>query len=104
VSADLVVPLELLEQTAGSLDLLIEEFAGAGRIVDDFHDDIGSPKVLDALHDFSGNWKTHREELLHKMVAVRDMAAKGRQAFIDADNKLAADIRAAIETHEGGGP
>lgn len=97
---DLEVPIHELEHVAGRLDLLIEEFHSAGEIVKHHGADIGSGTVKDALHEFADNWETHREELLGKMQAVRDMAAKGREAYLDADDKLARSIlKALAEEH-----
>ena len=94
---DLVVPLDLLAETVGSLDLLIAEFHDAGRIVDQSADEVGAPVVRDALDEFASSWKAHRENLIAKMIAVRDMAAQSRQAFIAADNELAGAIRDAVD-------
>lgn len=93
---DLDVPIHELEAVAGHLDLLIEEFSGSGNIVRSYDADVGSGSVRDALHEFADNWETHRQELLGTMQAVRDMAAKGREAYLDADNKLAASLVAAV--------
>ena len=94
---ELAVPLDMLAAIAGDLDLLISEFEQSGNVVQEAHHDVGSPTVMAALTDFAGNWAVHRKELVDKIVGVRDMAEKGRQAYIDADNKLAQDIRQSIQ-------
>lgn len=99
---DLEVPLELLADTSQSLDLLIAEFHSSGRIVDEAHDLVGSRKVIEALGEFSGSWRVHREKLIERMVAVRDMACKGREAFVDADNDLARAIRDSMRHQQTG--
>lgn len=92
--ADLVVDLGLLESTAGSLSMLMEEFNNASKIVDDYQGDVGDPKLLSALNDFAGNWKVHRQTLLSSMQSVYKMATESHKAYVSADDKLAREIKA----------
>jgi hypothetical protein len=91
--ADLVVDLGLLESTAGALSMLMEEFNNASKIVDDYQGDIGDPRLLSALDDFASNWKVHRQTLLSSMDAVYKMATTSHKAYVNADDKLARDIK-----------
>jgi hypothetical protein len=91
--ADLVVDLSLLESTAGSLGMLVEEFSNATKIVTSHETVVGEPQLVAALQAFSGDWRAHREELVSSMNAVYQMATKSHKAYIDTDNKLAQDLR-----------
>jgi nucleoid-associated protein YejK len=90
--ADLVVDLSMLQETAGSLGMLIEEFNRASQIVDDNRGAIGENALLHALDDFVDNWKVHRDELLESMKAVYDMATQSHDGYIQVDNELAQAI------------
>lgn len=89
--ADLVVNLSLLERTAGSLSLLIEEFDNSSKIVDSAG--IGEPILMHALDDFAGDWTAHRKTLVSKMQAVYKMATESHKAYITTDDQLARDLR-----------
>lgn len=91
--ADLVVDYNLLESTAGSLSLLIEEFTNASKIVKSYQSAIGDPDLVGALNDFASDWQVHREDLLSSMKSVYQMATQSHKAYVDADDKLAQDIR-----------
>jgi hypothetical protein len=90
---DLVVDYSLLESTAGSLNLLIEEFTNASKIVDSYQDAVADHDLLMALDAFANNWAVHRQDLLTSMQSVYQMATKGHHAYVAADDKLAQDIR-----------
>jgi uncharacterized protein YukE len=68
--ADLEVDLGLLERTAGSLSMLIEEFDNCSKIVNSAQASVGDPALVAALDSFAGNWTAHREDLLSSMQAV----------------------------------
>lgn len=89
--ADLVVDLSLLEQTAGSLSSLIEEFSNASKIIDSA--DIREPVLVAALDDFASDWKVHRQGMVSSMNAVYKMATDSHKAYVNADDKLARDLR-----------
>jgi hypothetical protein len=91
--ADLVVDLDLLASTAGSLSMLIEEFSNASKIVTSYQGAVGDPTLISALQAFAGDWQAHRQDLLSSMEAVYKMAAKSRQAYITTDDKLAQDLK-----------
>lgn len=90
---DLVVDYNLLESTAGSLNLLIEEFKNASKIVNSYQGEIGDPNLIAALDAFAGNWAVHRDDMLSSMQSVYEMATKSHKAYVDSDDKLAQDIR-----------
>jgi hypothetical protein len=91
--ADLEVDLGLLERTAGSLGMLIEEFDNCSKIVNSAQAAVGEPALVAALDSFAGNWAVHRESLLSSMQAVYQMATGSRKAYIQTDDGLARDIR-----------
>lgn len=95
--ADLVVDLALLEQSAGDLGVLIEEFGNTSMIVSGYSGAVADPDLVTALEEFASNWRVHREKLLSSMQAVHQMAAKSHQAYISTDDKLAGEL------HAGGG-
>ena len=91
--ADLVVDLGLLEQTAGSLSMLIEEFSNASKIVSSAQGSVAEPVLVTALDDFANDWSVHRQDLLSSMQTVYKMATESRKAYIATDDKLAQDLR-----------
>lgn len=91
---DLEVDLTELAQCRDELGLLIEEFSRAEDIARDT--DVGSATVADALHEFATNWKTHKKDLVEEMSGLHKMADASAHAYLDADNKLAADIAHAV--------
>ena len=91
--ADLVVDLGLLEQTAGSLSMLIEEFSNASKIVSSAQGSVAEPVLVTALDDFANDWSVHRQDLLSSMQTVYKMATESRKAYIATDDKLARDLR-----------
>jgi hypothetical protein len=91
--ADLVVDLGLLEQTAGSLSMLIEEFSNASKIVSSAQGSVAEPILVTALEDFANDWSVHRQDLLSSMQTVYKMATESRKAYIATDDRLARDLR-----------
>jgi hypothetical protein len=92
--ADLVVDLRLLEQTAGSLSTLIEEFSNASKIVSSAQgSSVAEPILVTALEDFANDWSVHRQDLLSSMETVYKMATESRKAYIATDDMLAQDLR-----------
>jgi hypothetical protein len=91
--ADLVVDLGLLEQTAGSLSMLIEEFSNASKIVSSAQRSVAEPILMTALEDFANDWSAHRQDLLSSMETVYKMASESHKAYIATDDKLAQDLR-----------
>lgn len=90
---DLVVDLPLLEQTAGALSMLIEEFNNSDKIVSSYHASVGDPTLTSALDDFANDWSVHRKDLVSSMQSVYQMATKSHKAYIDTDDKLAQELR-----------
>jgi uncharacterized protein DUF6507 len=91
---DLEVSLSLLETTAGSLSMLIEEFTNASDIESSYESAVGEKNLAGALHSFASNWKAHREDMIKSMQDVYKMATQSHQAYLDTDSKLAQDIKA----------
>ena len=90
---DLTVDLGLLEQTAGSLSMLIEEFNNASKIVTSVASSVAEPVLVTALEDFANDWSAHRQDLLSSMESVYRMATESHKAYIATDDKLAQDLR-----------
>lgn len=90
---DLFVDFSLLESTAGSLNMLIEEFSNATKIVNSYQDAVADHDLLMALDAFASNWAVHREDMVNSMQAVYQMATESHKAYLDTDDKLAQDIR-----------
>lgn len=91
--ADLQVNLGLLQQTAGSLSMLIEEFSNASKIVSSAQRGVAEPILASALEDFADDWSVHRQSLLSSMETVYKMATESHKAYIATDDKLAQDLR-----------
>jgi hypothetical protein len=95
--ADLVVDTVLLLETAGSLGMLMHEFERAADIVEDAGPAIGRNALLEGMREFVDEWKHNREKLLTSLQAVYEAATQSREAYIQADNELAASIQTATE-------
>ena len=95
--ADLEVDTILLQETAGSLGMLLREFERAADIVADAEPAIGRNALLDGMREFVEEWTHNREKLLTSLQAVYEAATQSREAFIRVDNDLAASIQAAVE-------
>ena len=95
--ADLVVDTVLLAETAGSLGMLMHEFQRAADIVDDAGPAIGRNALHDEMREFVDEWAHNREKLLASLQAVYEAATCSREAYIQADNQLAASLRTAAE-------
>lgn len=95
--ADLTVDLGALQAAATELGLLIHEFDTAEDVASDARDVLGSPRVADAVHEFSSNWSVHRKDLLESMEAVQKMISSSHDTFVQADTDLAEQIRAACQ-------
>ena len=104
MAPDFEVNLSLLESTAGSLSMLIEEFTNASDIESSYEAAVGEKNLVSALHSFTSNWKAHRENMIKSMQDVYKMATQGHQAYLDTDDKLAQDIRADTSAAAPGGP
>jgi hypothetical protein len=102
MAPDLEVNLSLLESTAGSLSMLIEEFTNASDIESSYEAAVGEKNLVGALHSFTSNWKAHREDMIKSMQDVYKMATQSHQAYLDTDGKLAQDIKA--DTSTAGSP
>ena len=95
--ADLVVDTVLLQETAGSLGMLVHEFARAADIVADAGPAIGRNVLRDEMYAFVDEWTHTREKLLASLQAVYEAATSSREAYVQADDGLAAAIQTATE-------
>lgn len=92
------VDLATLERTAGGLSALRREFADAGEIAEEYAFAVGAPALVEALVEFAGNWKHHRERLLSAIDAVHAMAANSVATYHEVDDALARALIAPSET------
>lgn len=91
----LKVDLGMLADTAGELRGLVSEFNGVARFGDDSSSAVGHPSVVDALDEFAGNWRRHREKLVKHLDAVAQMAADSERTYRETDDKLADSLEQA---------
>jgi hypothetical protein len=96
--ADLKVDYDQLTSSWSALHQLREEFDNATKLADSTDDIWGNGHVADAIHDFAGNWKLHKEKLISKMQKVEDATQGCIQTFQDADGKIAAGV----QVHDSG--
>ncbi len=96
MSDRLRVDLAALRGTATELRGLAREFRDAAKKVDDARGAVGHRKVADALEEFAGNWRRHREALVSSLDAVADMAQNSHDTYREADEDLAAEIEKAV--------
>lgn len=72
---DLKVDYDQLRASASALHALHDEFDHATDIAHEADHIWGNGHVKDAMHDFAGNWKLHKEKLLGKMERSRTSLA-----------------------------
>jgi 23S rRNA U2552 (ribose-2'-O)-methylase RlmE/FtsJ len=81
------VPVQTLGEVANALSRARADFettSSASAVTLGVSDQV----MLDALEEFSGNWKKHRERLLKRIDAVQSMAAAAAESFGQADLDL----------------
>jgi hypothetical protein len=93
----LKVDLAMLADTAGELRGLVAEFNGVSQFGDDSSGAVGHPRVIDALDEFAGNWRRHREKLAKHLDAVAQMATESEQTYRETDDELARTIEKASQ-------
>ena len=85
--ADISVDLDMLNETANSLNTLIDDFSNAAQKVKD--PDIGDPTIGKALDNFTGDWKVRVGDLISSMQSVQKMANTGYTDYTTTDTQLA---------------
>lgn len=93
---ELKVSMDLLHQLGTTLDRVAGDMESDSKLGHFDRDDLASPTVVDAVHDFNGHWDNKREVLAGKLAALGDMASNAEKTFTDVDDKLATQIRDAI--------
>src|SRR3954471_15296783 len=78
-----------LEEVAGTLTRLIDEFQNSGKTVDHYSGSMGSGRMADTLHEFATNWDVHKKKLLAQLEALQSAAEKGAEAWNGLDKDLA---------------
>lgn len=78
-----------LENIAGTLTRLIDEFNNSGNIASHYAGDMGSGRMADTLHEFATNWDVHKKDLLSQLTALQSAADKGAKAWNGVDADLA---------------
>ena len=96
--ADLKVDYDQLTASRSALHDLHDEFDHATDLADQTDDIWGNGHVKDAIHEFAGNWKIHKEKLLGKMQKVEDLTGGCIDTFENTD----AEIAQGVQVHGGG--
>ncbi len=96
---DLKVDYDQLTASREALHQLRDEFDHSTDLAHDTEGIWGNGHVKDAISDFAGNWKLHKEKLLAKMEKVEDATGGCIDTFQDADAKIAAGVQV---QHSGG--
>lgn len=89
----LKVDLGELADTAAQLRRLSGEFGRASKVGDAARWAVGHDKVADAVGEFTGNWRRHRDALRTSLEAVADMAQESHRTYRDTDRELAKEAR-----------
>lgn len=90
--ADLKVDYEQLTASRDALERLTTEYSHATDLAHASEGIWGHSAVKDAINDFAGNWKIHREKLLDHLHKVSEMTEKSLEAFEDADSQIARGV------------
>lgn len=90
---DLKVDFEVLGATERSLDRLKSEFDNIEDRRDDTRDIWGHQEVREAMDEFAGNMDHHREDLSKEIEDVGKKVEATIEAFEEADQKLADELK-----------
>lgn len=71
--SDLTVDLDGLTVFAGGLDRIRASLDATGKVLDGYHEDIGSGKVSGALGDFADHWDDGRKKITDNAKALSSM-------------------------------
>ena len=85
----LKVSTTMLADVGTSLGTLKNEFDNSTRIVDSFHDYIGSGELAGAMDDFAGNWSKKRDELCKTLEELGKIADAAAKTYDGVDDHLA---------------
>lgn len=95
--SDLTYSVDALSSLGSRLDDLSGRLQRDGSLDSVTVDDVARSEVVDALHDFAGDWNDKREALAHRIQAVGQLASKAAQTFTEADEELAKKARDILE-------
>lgn len=85
---DLKVERHLLEETERNLHSLKSEFSKIKARTEHYDSAFGSPDIVAAMGDFSGNWDYHRRKLLQSIENLGKLVHETNEKFHEADEKL----------------
>lgn len=97
MSADLVVPGELLEETGRSLGRVSAEFEHAGSNADECAAAIGHSGLSGAVIDFAGNWDHSRSEIMSAIGKLDRIALSCADTFEKVDVRF---VQALEQAHQ----
>jgi len=95
--ADLQYSLQLLTGLGRELTALADAVEGSAPGTRWNADEVGHHRVVDALHDFAGNWDDNRAELTKSLRAVGKMATDSAETFRQVDDELAGEIEGIVQ-------
>lgn len=90
--ADLKVDYQLLASIHSTLNSLTREFESIEDQASAYDSAYGAAPIASAMGNFSGNWSSHRKQLLTTMQSLDHMVTATAQAFERTDHKLASDL------------
>ncbi|WP_144761325.1 hypothetical protein [Curtobacterium sp. 9128] len=86
--ADLIITKEVLEDSTTKLQHISDELEhqkSDDRALDQVY---GQHDVYKAMHDFSGDWKIHRNKMKGAIADLRDKMQKATQNWTDLEQDL----------------
>lgn len=86
---DLLVDLEMVEETRVNLASILKEFTQAEKFSDQVANATGHTHLANTVHDFATSWNIHRESMIEAIQALHDMVQKAHDDLVDVDNALA---------------
>lgn len=89
--SDLIVDYQALERSEQLLARLHQQISGASASLA-VDSDWGFAGITSAMGGFYGDWSYHRKRILDRMETLHTMSRQSRQAFQDADAKLASQL------------
>ncbi|NIJ05111.1 hypothetical protein [Frigoribacterium faeni] len=89
---DLIVDGEALRTSIDSLARVRDELSDQMSGRDENHDIFGQKDLNKAMHDFSGDWKIHRNKIKDDVVKLHDKLVEMSDTWDEADGEMAKSI------------
>ena len=90
--ADLVVDTDLVEETAGNLDVVAREFDDADRYAQTVADAVGDETLAEAINAFADDWKDRRSKMQESIANLAELTGAVASEFRGLDRDLAASL------------